>query len=244
MRTVWVIAQREYKRYFSTPAAYMIAFMFLLILGLLFYATLVGGMVSQIPPGVDSVLGTLVFLLLFATPAVTMHLVAEEQRLGTIELLLTAPVKDWELVVGKWLGGFLFILTLIAVTLIYPIVLNQLIDPGIDQGPLISGYLGVILISASFAAIGVTVSSFFSNQIAAFFASLGVLLLLWVISAPLQSAGGGVSNELLSYFDLRRHFYPTLFVGIIDIRDIVYFISLIILALVIGSVTVETRRWR
>ncbi len=242
MRTVWIIAQREYKRYFSTPAAYIVAFMFLLIIGFIFYVNLQFSLANQVPPGVDSVLGPLVFLLVFTTPAITMHLLAEEQRLGTIELLLTAPVKDWELVTGKWLGGLLFLLTLIAITFIYPLVLNQLVSPGIDQGPLLTGYLGLVLVSAALVAVGVTISSFFSNQIAAFFATFAIMILLWIIGAPAQSAPAGA--ELLSYLDFRSHFNPTFLVGVIDIRDVVYYLSLTALSLFIGSVFVEARRWR
>ena len=192
-------------------------------------------------PDVQIVLSPLVFLLLFVSPAITMHLLAEEQRLGTIELMLTAPVKDWELVVGKWLGGLLFVLTIILVSLVYPLILNFLVSPGIDQGLLVSGYLGVILFSSSILAIGVAVSSLFSNQVASFFVTLGVLVILWIISAPSQATGG---NVLLSYLDLRSHFYETFYVGVIDIRDVVYHISLTSLFLFFGSMVVEMRRWR
>jgi len=242
MRIVWIIANREYRRYFATPAAYAVAFFFLLILGLLFYTSLIGALINQFPPGVDAVLGPLVFLLLFATPAITMHLVAEEQRMGTIELLLTAPVKDWEFVVGKWLGGFLFLLTLVGITLIYPFVLNFMVSPGIDQGPLLTGYLGVILICASIVAVGVAISSLFSNQVAAFFVTLGVMLLLWIISAPSQATGAG--SELLNYLDFRRHFYSTFYTGVLAVEDILYYLSLTALFLFFGSVMVESRRWR
>lgn len=242
MKTVWIIAQREYKRYFATPVAYAIAFMFLLILGFLFYVSLLGAIQSQAPIGVDSVIGLLVFLLLFATPAITMHLVAEEQRMGTIELLLTAPVRDWQFIVGKWLGCLLFMATLVLATLIFPIILNLLVSPGIDQGPLITGYLGVLLVCAAFAAIGVTISSFFSSQVAAFFVTLGVLLLLWIISAPAQASPLG--NQLLSYLDFRNHFYQNFFVGVIDLRDVVYYLSLTSVFLFLGSTFVEMRRWR
>jgi ABC-2 type transport system permease protein len=120
MRNIWTIAQREIRLYFSTPIAYMVAFMILLILGFIFYANLSAAMVQGFAPGVDAVLNPLVTLMLFGVPAITMRLIADEQRMGTIELLLTAPVRDYELVVGKWLGGFLFLLTLIIVTLIFP----------------------------------------------------------------------------------------------------------------------------
>ncbi len=242
MRKVWIIANREYKKYFSTPAAYAIAFMLLLILGFLFYINILGALVSQFAPGVDIVLGPLVFLLLFVTPAITMHLLSDEQRMGTIELLLTSPIKDWELVVGKWLGGFLFVATLVLVTLIYPFFMNFMISPCIDQGPLISGYLGVLLVSASLVAVGVAVSAVFSNQIASFFVTLGLLLLLWIISAPNQSGAG--SSQLLTYLDFRQHFQTTFINGVIDVRDIVYYLSLTAISLFLGSAIVELRRWR
>jgi ABC-2 type transport system permease protein len=172
-----------------------------------------------------------------------MRLLAEEQRLGTMELLLTAPVRDWELVVGKWLGGFLFLLTILAVTWLYPIVMNQMVDPGIDQGPLITGYLGMVLICAALVAIGVAVSSLFANQIAVFFATLGIYLVLWLIGIPTQAMGAG-GGELLRYLDFTEHFYNTFYQGIIDLSDVIYFLSLTALALFLGSVSVETRRWR
>jgi ABC-2 type transport system permease protein len=243
MRNIWTIAVREYKLYFASPAAYMVAFMLLLILGILFYANIAGSMIQQFPPTIQGVIGPMMTLLLFATPAITMRLLAEEQRLGTMELLLTAPVRDWELVVGKWLGGFLFMLTILAVTWLYPIFMNQMVDPGIDQGPLVSGYLGVLLFTAALVAIGVAVSSLFANQIAVFFATLGIYLILWLVSLPSQAVGQG-GGELLRYLDISEHFYNTFYVGVIDLSDVVYFLSLTALALFLGSISVETRRWR
>jgi ABC-2 type transport system permease protein len=243
MRNIWTIARREYRLYFNTPIAYMVAFMILLILGYIFYVNILGAMVQGFAPGVDMLIGPMVTLFLFGTPAITMRLLAEEQRMGTIELLLTAPVRDFELVVGKWLGGWMFLLTIVAVTLIFPIVLNTIVEPGIDQGTLITNYLGIVLISAALVAIGVAISALFSNQIAAFFATLGVLLVLWLISLPSQAVGA-VGGSLLSYLDISEHFYSTLYRGIIDLRDIVYFLSLTAVALFLGSVVVEARRWR
>jgi ABC-2 type transport system permease protein len=246
MRNVWVIAEKEYKHFFISPVAYAVAFAILLILGILFYVsistlTMPGRPMSA--PGVELILAPLTTLLLFTTPGITMRALAEEQKNGTLELLLTAPVRDWEVVVGKWLGAMLFILTLLAVTWFYPIVLNQIIQPGIDQGMLVSGYLGVILMSGAILAIGVMTSSFFSNQIAAFFATLGILLLLWMISYPSQVLGN-TGGEIFRYLDMAEHFYPTFLRGIIELKDIVYYLSVIALALFLGSVSVETRRWR
>ena len=242
MRNIWTIAKRDYKLYFNTPMAYMVAFLYFLVLGLIFHTSLVQAVYQQYAPGVEIVVGPMVTLILFVTPAITMRLLAGEQSSGTIELLLTAPVRDWELVIGKWLGGFLFMFSLLAVTWVYPIILNRLIDPGIEQGLLITGYLGLMMLCASLIAIGVAVSSLFRNQNAAFFATLGVFLLFWLIGIPSEASGGG--GGVFSYLDIRGHFYNNLFRGVIDLSDVVYFLSLTILALFLGSVSIETRRWR
>jgi ABC-2 type transport system permease protein len=242
MRNIWTIARREYRQYFGTPMAYMVAFLYLLVLGVIFYYNLVTATYQQFPPQVQAVVGPMVTVMLFVTPALTMRLIAAEQGEGTIELLLTAPVRDWELVLGKWLGGFLFMVTLLAVTLIYPFILHQLVDPGIDQGVLIANYLGLTLMAASLIAVGVAMSSLFKNQTAAFFATLGVMLLLWLIGISAQAAGS-LGSRVLMYLDFRSHFYDTLYRGVIDLSDVVYYLSLTSLALLLGSVFVEVRRW-
>jgi len=170
-------------------------------------------------------------------------LLADEQRMGTLELLLTAPLRDAELVTGKFLGAFLFMLSLVALTWIFPIILNILVSPGIDQGLLITGYLGLVLLIGVFIAIGVAISSLFTNPIPAFFATLGVLLILWMIGFPAQ-AGGGTGSTLLSYLDLSEHFYNSFYTGILELKDILYYLSVIAFALMLGTVSVETRRWR
>ena len=109
---------------------------------------------------------------------------------------------------------------------------------------MITGYLGVILFTASLVAIGVAVSSLFSNQIAVFFATVGVYLLLWLISLPSQASGSVTANELLRYLDFSDHFYNAVYQGIIDVSDVIYYLSLTALALFLGSVSVESRRWR
>jgi len=119
----------------------------------------------------------------------------------------------------------------------------MLVKPGIDQGLLVSGYLGLILLLGSILAIGVFTSSLFSNQIAAFFVCLGILLILWLIGYPAQ-AMGGPSGGLLGYLDMSSHFYNTFYEGIIDLKDVIYFISIIVLSLFLGSMTIESRRWR
>ncbi len=243
MRNIWILARKEYKHYFISPTAYAVAFMILLILGIIFYVNILAAVMQQYAPSMQLVLNPMVTLLLFTTPAITMRSLAEEQKNGTLELLLTAPIRDWELVVGKWLGGLLFVVSILAVTLIYALVLNQLISPGIDFGVVLTGYLGLLLMMGTFIAIGVAVSSLFSNQIAAFFATLGILLALWMIGIPSQVMGGG-GNAIIQYVDLSAHYYDTFYQGIIDLKDVVYYLSAIALLLFAGTVSLETRRWR
>lgn len=243
MHNIWIIARKEYKHYFISPTAYAVAFMILLILGIIFYANILAAIMQQYAPSIQMILNPMVTLFLFTTPAITMRSLAEEQKMGTLELLLTAPIRDWELIVGKWLGGFLFVLTILAVTLVYPLVLNQLISPGIDRGLLLAGYLGLALMAGTFIAIGVSISSLFSNQIAAFFATLGILLVLWMISFPSQVMGSA-GGEIFRYLDLSGHYYDTFYQGIIELKDVIYYLSAIAFLLLLGTVSLETRRWR
>jgi ABC-2 type transport system permease protein len=248
MRNIWTIAKREYDHYFTTPVAYVVAFTILLVLGIIFalnifYYTQNAFQSYGNAPDVSAVTGAFVFMLVLSVPALTMRLVSDEIRMGTMELLLTSPVRDSELIIGKWLGGFLFLLTLITITLIYPIILNNLISPGIDQRVMMSAYLGVILISASFLGLGVGISAIFSNQIAAFFVTMGTFVFLWWLvgfPAGLVPVGG----DVFQYLDMKAHFYDSLNIGIIQLGDIIYYFSLTALGLFIGTTAVEVRRWR
>src|SRR6188474_1944041 len=181
MRNIWTIAKREYNHYFISPLAYVVAFIILMPLGIYFavivFATSQQAFSGAPPPDISPITWLFCFLLVFTTPVLTMRLISDEARMGTLELLLTAPIRDFELVVGKWLAGFLFILSVLAITLIYPIILNgiaigsftilpSLVSPGLDRQLMFSAYMGVILVAASFLAIGVGFSALFSNQIA------------------------------------------------------------------------------
>jgi ABC-2 type transport system permease protein len=246
MRNVWIIARREYKLFFISPVAYAVAFFFMILLGWFFYSALRDAIIQSTyqayAPGVQIVISPLVTLLLFTMPAITMKSISEEMRMGTMELLLTAPVKDWELVVGKWLGAFLFILSLLAITWIFPFVLNFLVSPGIDQGILISGYLGLMFMVASLVAIGVFISSLFNSQVVVFLVSLAIVLVFWMVR-PASTSTGGLGTEVLSYLNFVDH-YLNFFQGTIDLSDIVYYLSLTSLGLFLGTVSVEMRRWR
>ncbi len=251
MRNVWTIASREYHRFFTSPIAYVVAFVTFLTLGIIFGLTILvysqnaggGGFgAPPSPPDLTGVTGTFTFLMVLSIPALTMRLVSDEHRMGTMELLLTAPVRDWELVVGKWLGGFLFMCTLIAVTIIYAFVLNSLITPGLDQLQILAQYLGLILVAGAFLALGVGISAMFSNQIAAFFATLGLFVFLWwLIGFPAQYVTAGA--PIFTYLDMGSHFNNHLNTGVVALSDLAYYLSLIALGLFGGTVAVEARRW-
>jgi ABC-2 type transport system permease protein len=249
MRNIWIIAKREYNHYFISPIAYVVAFMILLTIGIIFAINLYFFIQNAFQsfgqvPDISPITGAFGFLLVLTIPAVTMRLLADEARMGTLELLLTAPVRDFELVAGKWLGGFLFMLTIFAVTLVYPLILNSLVSPGIDQKLVISSYLGIILVTASFLALGVGISAVFTNQIAAFFITLSIFVLLWwLIGFPAQVIQGSAS-EVFRYLDMKTHFYDALNIGNIKLSDLIYFFSLIALGLFVGTTAVEVRRWR
>jgi len=246
MRNIWIIANREYNLYFASPVAYMVMFVIYLVLGIFFYLNIDYAILAQYAPGVQIVLAPLATLLLLAIPALTTRLLAEEQRLGTIELLLTAPIRDWELIIGKWLGAFLLVLTILVFTLIYPLVLNNLVDPGLDQGLVISGYLGLVLLSAAFVAVGVFISSLFSNQIAAFATTMGALIFLWWVVGPIAQVLGETSavGQFFSFIDLSDQLFSNFLSGMVELKDVVFSLSLTTLALFGATMVLDVRRWR
>jgi ABC-2 type transport system permease protein len=248
MRNIWTIAKREYNHYFISPLAYVVAFIILLPLGIYFavivFATSQQAFSGAPPPDISPITWLFCFLLVFTTPVLTMRLISDEARMGTLELLLTAPIRDFELVVGKWLGAFLFILTILAITLIFPIILHfMLVNPGIDQKLFLSAYLGVILVAGAFLALGVGISAIFTNQFAAFFVTFGLFFFLWfLVSLPANLLPNG--GDALNYLNMSSHFNEGFNAGSIDLSDIVYYISLIALGLFVGTTAIEVRRWR
>jgi ABC-2 type transport system permease protein len=247
MRNIWTIAKREYDNYFNSPLAYVVALAILFPIGVIFAITMFGAseqaMYGSPAPTTEQLTSWFVILLIFFCPAVTMRLLSDEARMGTLELLLTAPVRDFELVAGKWLGAFLFIFSLIAVTLVFPIIMNNYVTPGLDMKMLLSAYLGVILVSAALIALGVGISAIFSNQFAAFFVTFALFFFLWMlVGVPaffLQNGG-----DAFKYLSIGTHFFDSMNRGTIALGDIVYFISLTALGLFMGTTAVEIRRWR
>ncbi|HSO13632.1 MAG TPA: ABC transporter permease, partial [Anaerolineales bacterium] len=234
MRNIWTIAKREYDHYFISPIAYIVAFIIFITLGIYFaYIVRVSteqSMYGGLVPDATPITWLFAFLLVFTTPALTMRLLSEEARMGTLELLLTAPIRDFELVAGKWLGGMLLIFSILLITLIYPITLHfTLIDPGIDLKLTLSAYLGVILVAGSLLSLGVGISAMFTNQFAAFFATFGLFFVLWFMMALPANLIPGSGGDIFRYLDMTSHFAEAFNIGKINLADIVYFFSLIVL---------------
>jgi ABC-2 type transport system permease protein len=248
MRNIWTIAKREYDNYFNSPLAYVVAFAILLPIGI--YFSLIMFISSQqammgggSAPSTSPINWLFVFLMIFLSPALTMRLLSDEARMGTLELLLTAPIRDFELVAGKWLGAFMFILSLAALTLIFPLIINNYVTPGIDWMTIISSYLGMILVCAALLSLGTGISAIFTNQFAAFFVTLGLFFFLWfMVSLPASYIQQG--GDVLNYLSISSHFSQSMNNGTINLGDIVYYLSLVALGLFAGTTAVEIRRWR
>ncbi|MCS6909718.1 MAG: ABC transporter permease [Anaerolineales bacterium] len=247
MRNAWTIAKREFNHYFVSPVAYAVAFTLFLVLGIIFnfnVATSTIGFFGGPPQVTQWVFGPFVTLMLFLTPGLTMRLLAEEQRTGTLELLLTAPIKEWELVTGKWLAAVAFMCVILFISAIYFVIGNAITDPGLDWGVVGSAYLGFLLLVAALMAIGVFTSSLFANQIAAFFATFAISLGLWLVGLFAPQGETGIFAEVVRYLDISGHYYDNFIRGVLDLSSTVYFVSVTVLFLFLATRVVESRRWR
>lgn len=257
MRNALTIAGKEIQGYFVQPVAYVVMSVFLLLGGWFFFALLRRfNMVLQMysamqNPGalerfnlnqmvLEPLLHNLAIVLVILVPAITMRAFAEERRTGTYELLLTVPARTGEIVAGKFIGASVFMLIMIALAGIFPMVLIMFGNP--EVGVMASGYLGLVLLSISFVAVGLFTSSITQNQIIAAITCFGALLLMYVISWPAET-GGSDFGGLLRYLSLPDHF-AELVRGIIDTKDLVYFLSLMLVALFLTQRSVESARWR
>jgi ABC-2 type transport system permease protein len=244
MRNIWIIAKKEFTGFFYSPIAYVVGAVVFLVMGIYFAFYMNIAILYQYVPEFTGILDILVFPLLFlAIPVLTMKTLADENKTGTLELLLTSPVRDYELIVGKWLGTFLFFLTMIVLTLLYPLIMNLVVDPGIDQSLIVANYIGITLMASAMTAVGIWISSLFKNTIAALIASIGALLLLWLASAPSQFLSGAAA-DFFTNICLTTHYYNGFRGGVVNLSGISYYISLTVFALFLGTRSIETRRWR
>jgi ABC-2 type transport system permease protein len=252
---VWPIFKKEMRLYFTSPIAWVILTIFLFIAGYFFYNIFayytLASMQSQMNPQMgrdlnvtDAVLRPLFsnisVILLLLMPLVTMRLFAEERRSGTIELLLTYPVRDGAVLAGKYLAALALYALMLAFTLVYPAIV--LYFARLEWGPLLTGYLGLLLMGATFISVGILASSLTENQIVAAISTFGALLMFWVIGWSAEYVGGGW-GRVLSHLSILDHF-DTFARGILDTKDVIYYVNFTLVALFLTHRSLEARRWK
>jgi ABC-2 type transport system permease protein len=238
MRNTWTICAKELRSYFVSPIAYLLLTMFALIFGFFFWNALgyfvIEGMEMQLLLSNVSVVG------LFFIPMITMRLFAEEKRSGTIELLATSPIRDIEVILGKWLAALILYACLLFFTALNFAFLFRYGHP--DWKPLLVGYLGLLLQAGTLLALGTFISTLTKNQIIAGAATFGVCLLLWVLewTSGYESATWA---HVLGYLSVITHF-DSFARGVIDSKDVIFYLSGIFLGLFFTARSMESLRWR
>ncbi|HEX3033784.1 MAG TPA: ABC transporter permease [Thermodesulfobacteriota bacterium] len=250
MKATFTIFKKELKSYFSSPIAYIILVVFLVLSGLFFFLYLQSFVSSQFDPRLqflgqrlnlnDFVIrpyfGTISIVLLLMIPVITMRLIAEERKNSTIELLFTSPVRILYIILGKFLASLYLFIIMIVLSAIYMVVLKVYGNP--DLGPLLSGYLGLFLLGASFLSIGLFASSLTENQIVAALISFGLLLVFWIIGAVSDA-----ESSILGYLSIINHF-DNFSKGVIELKDVVYYLSFILFGIFLTYIKVQSERWK
>ena len=254
MRNIWIICQKELRSYFVSPVAYILFIMFALIFGWFFW-NMVGAFIyysmeaqlrgEMFPMNInDSIirqlLGNMNVVNLFFIPLITMRLFAEEKRNGTIELLATSPIRDGEVILGKWLAAVLLYAAMLLVTGLNFAFIFKYGNP--DWKPMAVGYLGVLLQAAALLALGTFISTLTKNQIIAGAVTFGVCLLIFVLGW----VGGYQSStwaQVMSYISTTTHM-ESFVKGVIDSKDVIYYVSAIFLGLFLTARSLESLRWR
>jgi len=234
MHLVWPIFKRELRAYFDSPVAYIVITGFLLLTGW-FFATnfFVAGQAD-----LRSVLGVIPFLFILFTPAMTMRLIAEERKSGTMELLVTMPIQDLAIILGKYLAAVALLAAMLLPTLLYPITVSFFGD--MDAGPIIGGYVGLILMGAAYLAIGTFGSSLTDSQVVAYIFSLLTVFVFFLFDKVLFLLPNWLVTPV-EYLAIEYHF-QNISRGVIDSRDLIYYLSLTGLALFLAARSLAARR--
>jgi ABC-2 type transport system permease protein len=253
MRNILAIAGKELRGYFASPIAYIVIGAFALLFGYFFYAAVaffnrqsmqmsmgMGGSMNINEMLVTPVFVNATVMMLFLLPAITMRTYSEEKRSGTIELLLTSPITDTEIILGKFLGAMGLYASMLAVTLIHVALLFWFGNP--EWKPIASAYVGLLLMGGCFIAVGLLISSLTKNQIVAGVVTFAVFLMLWVINW-IGVFVGPTAQAILSHLSITDHF-DDFSRGVIDTKHVVYYISFISLGLFLTAKSVDTERWR
>jgi ABC-2 type transport system permease protein len=253
LRNILAIADKELRSYFASPIAYVIVGLFSLLFGWFFYVFLTvfireseqmmqfgGGNANINQQMIRGVFQNTAVIILFVMPMITMRTYSEEKRSGTIELLLTSPVTDFQIIMGKFLGALGLYLTMLLVTALYMALLFIYGNP--EWRPVLAGYLGLVLMGSCFLAVGLLISSLTKNQIVAGFLTFAVFLMLWVINWLAESSGP-TAQSILSYLSITEHF-DDFSRGIIDTKHVIYYLSFITFGLFLTAKSVDSERWR
>jgi ABC-2 type transport system permease protein len=236
MSPALVISRREIRTYFNSPVAYIVVPVFLVITGYLFFTQLF----LEKQADMRGFFNIMPLLFMFLIPAITMRLLADEKSSGTLELLITMPVRDWEVVVGKFLAAMALLCTAIGLTLVFAITVKSL-GP-LDRGPTIGGYLGLVLMGGAYVSIGVMASSLTRNSIVSFIVAFAISFALYLLGRLTQFLPEAL-QKLVAYLSIDGHF-ENIGRGVIDTRDLIYYLSVMGVSLLVATLSLESRRWR
>ena len=229
------IFKRELRSYFNSPVAYVVIVVFLIILGWFFQSSLFLMNVAQLRVVFDY--APLMFL--FFVPAITMRLLAEEKKTGTIELLTTKPVQDVEIVLGKFLAAWVLLMATLLPTLLYVVTLMTL--GKMDFGPVVTGYIGLLLVGGVYVSVGLLASSLTDNQIVAFIMGFLFVFIFFMLDKVLVFVPQGIASTM-EFLSVDYHF-SNIARGVIDSRDLIYFGSVLGFSLLLATVSLERRKW-
>jgi ABC-2 type transport system permease protein len=256
MRAFWAVYKRETTQFFRSNIAYAIAFGMLLFLGLLFASNVYGGVQANLSGFVSqpitadqialSTLGVLTFLMFIIAPLLTMRLLAEENREGTLEVLMTLPMSDWSFVLGKYLAAWTFYTVLLLLTTVFVLLLSSIGAP--DPGLTITAYVGAWLYGGAALALSMIWSAVTEDQIVAAFLGAATVIMMFLAGdlAQILATREGLAgaSEFIRTLSLPAHYQDTMLVGVLRGEDIAYFVLLTIFALFLTTLIVGSRRWR
>jgi ABC-2 type transport system permease protein len=235
MKNVLPVFKKEMKSYFNSPIAYIIITVFLLISGW-FFAT---GLFLVNEASLRNVMGVIPLIFIFFIPAITMRLLSEEKKVGTVELLLTMPLKDSEVILGKFLSSLALLFIALVFTFSYLLTISILGKP--DGGPIWGGYLGLLLMGSAYLSIGIYASSITENQIVAFIIAFVIIFVFFMLDKVLVFVPASIA-PVLEYLSVDFHF-NNITRGVIDSRDVIYYLSITVFALTLASNVLAGRKW-
>ncbi len=239
MEQTWTITRRQFASFFNGPVAYIVAAIVLIAAGVWFWWFKLFFTIGRV--SLRDLFSVFSIIFAVAIPALTMGLIAEEKRSGTIELLLTMPVRDRDVVMGKFLGTMGLILVILGLTVTYPISLWMLARQHIDWGPIIGGYVGLTLEAAAYVGIGLLASAYTTDQIVAFFAATFVCVVFAILYVALPLFPSGFAS-ILEWISFDYHF-ESMGRGVLDTRDIAFFLSIVTICTAITLRKLDSRRW-